>query len=319
MSDYSKTTNFTAKDALSTGDPDKLIKGSLFDTEFDNIATAVATKYDVNDIASTGQAEAETANTVLMTPLRVAEWSDANGGVVGELHALTDPGADRIFFWDDGEAADSNVAFLTVGDGIEISTTTLQLPSTLAGSGLTLTSGVLDVVGGSGITANANDIALTDAAATTTNPVDVSSGTISLDITALSQMDATDLDNGTQEFVVDDGGTSKALRWQDFGIPQTDDATTTPMSAADLTYANRWYNCDNASAISFVIPANASVAYPVGTVFAIHQRGAGQVTVSVTTDTLRAPNGAKTSQQYSTMFVTKIASTEWTITGDVTT
>ena len=44
MSNYVKTTNFTAKDALSTGDPNKIIKGSGFDTEFDNIATASATK-----------------------------------------------------------------------------------------------------------------------------------------------------------------------------------------------------------------------------------------------------------------------------------
>ena len=50
MADYTKTTNFTAKDALSTGDPLKLIKGSLFDTEFDNIATAITSKYDSDEI-----------------------------------------------------------------------------------------------------------------------------------------------------------------------------------------------------------------------------------------------------------------------------
>ena len=285
MSDYTKTTNFTAKDALTTGDPLKVIKGSYFDTEFDNIATANATKYDSGDLASQAQAEAETANTVLMTPLRVANWADANGGMVGEIQALADPGADRIFFWDDGESADSNVAFLTVGDGIEISTTTLQLPSTLAGNGLTLTSGVLAVVGGSGITANANDIQLTDAAAAAGNPVDISSGTVSVDLTALDQVDGTDI-VGADEFLVDDGGTPKALRWQDFGIPQTDDSTVTPFSALALSDANRWFNCNNASAITATIPANASVAFPVGTVFALHQRGAGQITVAVTTDTL---------------------------------
>lgn len=44
MGDFTKTTNFTAKDALLTGDPNKVIKGSEHDTEFDNIATASATK-----------------------------------------------------------------------------------------------------------------------------------------------------------------------------------------------------------------------------------------------------------------------------------
>ena len=50
MSDYVKTTNFTAKDALASGDPNKVAKGSDVDTEFDNIATAVATK--TNKISS---------------------------------------------------------------------------------------------------------------------------------------------------------------------------------------------------------------------------------------------------------------------------
>lgn len=50
MSDYVKTTNFTAKDALTVGDPNKKIKGSEHDTEFDNIATMSATK--TNKVAS---------------------------------------------------------------------------------------------------------------------------------------------------------------------------------------------------------------------------------------------------------------------------
>lgn len=46
MANYTKSTNFTAKDALSSGDPAKLIKGSEVDPEFDNIATAISTKAD---------------------------------------------------------------------------------------------------------------------------------------------------------------------------------------------------------------------------------------------------------------------------------
>lgn len=46
MSDYTKATDFAAKDALLTGNPSKLVKGTELDTEFNNIATAVATKID---------------------------------------------------------------------------------------------------------------------------------------------------------------------------------------------------------------------------------------------------------------------------------
>lgn len=46
MSDYTKATDFAAKDALLTGNPSKLVKGTELDTEFNNIATAVSTKID---------------------------------------------------------------------------------------------------------------------------------------------------------------------------------------------------------------------------------------------------------------------------------
>lgn len=48
MTDYNKSTNFTSKDSLSTGNPLKIVKGAEFDTEFNNIATAIATKYDTS-------------------------------------------------------------------------------------------------------------------------------------------------------------------------------------------------------------------------------------------------------------------------------
>jgi hypothetical protein len=44
MSNYTKTTNFTAKDTLPKGNAAKIIKGTDFDTEFDALVTAVASK-----------------------------------------------------------------------------------------------------------------------------------------------------------------------------------------------------------------------------------------------------------------------------------
>jgi hypothetical protein len=46
MSNYTKTTNFAAKDALSSGDSAKIVKGTEIDSEFTAIATAIATKLD---------------------------------------------------------------------------------------------------------------------------------------------------------------------------------------------------------------------------------------------------------------------------------
>jgi len=43
VSNYTKSTNFATKDALASGNPLKIVKGTEIDTEFNNIATAVAT------------------------------------------------------------------------------------------------------------------------------------------------------------------------------------------------------------------------------------------------------------------------------------
>ena len=61
MSDYIKATNFATKDTLSTGNPNKIIKGTEIDTEFNAIASAVASKADINNPSFTGIPEAPTA------------------------------------------------------------------------------------------------------------------------------------------------------------------------------------------------------------------------------------------------------------------
>ncbi len=54
MSNYTKSTNFTAKDSLPGGDTNKVVRGSEFDTEFNAISTAVATKADLAGPTFTG-------------------------------------------------------------------------------------------------------------------------------------------------------------------------------------------------------------------------------------------------------------------------
>jgi hypothetical protein len=54
MSNYTQTTNFATKDALASGNPLKIVKGTEINTEFANIATAVATKADTASPTFTG-------------------------------------------------------------------------------------------------------------------------------------------------------------------------------------------------------------------------------------------------------------------------
>lgn len=65
MSNYTKSTNFATKDALPSGDPLKIVKGTEIDTEFNNIATAVATKADLVSPTFTGTPALPTGTTAV--------------------------------------------------------------------------------------------------------------------------------------------------------------------------------------------------------------------------------------------------------------
>jgi hypothetical protein len=54
MANYTKTTDFAAKDTLPGGDTNKVVRGSEFETEFDAISTAIATKSDTASPTFTG-------------------------------------------------------------------------------------------------------------------------------------------------------------------------------------------------------------------------------------------------------------------------
>lgn len=64
MTDYTKTTDFAAKDSLPSGTPAKVVKGTEIDDEFQAIETAIATKLEATDIGVTIQAyDANTAKS----------------------------------------------------------------------------------------------------------------------------------------------------------------------------------------------------------------------------------------------------------------
>jgi hypothetical protein len=67
MSNYTKTVNFAAKDALSTGNANKVVKGTEIDTEFNNIATAIATKADSSSGSGTVTSVALSGGTTGLT------------------------------------------------------------------------------------------------------------------------------------------------------------------------------------------------------------------------------------------------------------
>ena len=74
------------------------------------------------------------------------------------------------------------------------------------------------------------------------------------------------------------------------------------------------------TARTFTIPANSSVAFPIGTAITfVNQSGAGTVTIAITTDTMRlagpGTTGSRTLTANGVATAIKITSTEWIISG----
>jgi hypothetical protein len=63
MANYIKSTDFAVKDGLTTGDPNKIIKGTEINTELNDISTAIASKADTNSPVFTGNPTAPTQTT----------------------------------------------------------------------------------------------------------------------------------------------------------------------------------------------------------------------------------------------------------------
>ena len=85
MSDYTKIVDFAAKDALITGNPAKLVKGTEIGAELDAISTAIATKHDAADIGVIIQAyDADLTTWAGVTPgTGVATALAVNVGTAG--------------------------------------------------------------------------------------------------------------------------------------------------------------------------------------------------------------------------------------------
>ena len=73
------------------------------------------------------------------------------------------------------------------------------------------------------------------------------------------------------------------------------------------------------TARTFTIPANASVAYSVGTAITFINMAVANVTIAITTDTLTlsadGTAGSRTLAQYGSATAIKITSTQWIISG----
>jgi len=100
MTDYTKSTNFATKDSLPSGNPAKIVKGTEINTEFDNIATAVATKSNKASPTFTGTLTAADVSITGNTTLGNAATDTVT--ITADVASNVIPSADSTYTLGDG-------------------------------------------------------------------------------------------------------------------------------------------------------------------------------------------------------------------------
>ena len=329
MSDYTRansggSTHFGDKDSLTSGDSDKVVVGAQFDTEFNAIVTAVATKYDSSDLATQAQAEGETLNTVLITPLRLANWADYNLGIIGDLQAISsDPGEDAVWAWD--YSTSTSKAF-TLGTSLTTSGASIlvQLDASVAGDGLANSSGVLSVNVGNGLSIASDTVGITDVTAGAAQPVNVSSGTFTFDLSSITEIGAEGIAQAADGFLYNDAGTLKVMPYDQAGalvVAGTDSNANIP-----VTWANTIQSLYSESNRTYTIQTNATADFEAGSWIVFHNYGGANNVIQADTSVYLhsiynetpSANTSDTLIGGGTAVLIYLGSDHWLLSGDIT-
>ena len=192
MSNYTKSTDFEAKDSLPSGDSDKIIRGSEFEVEFDNIAVAVNSKANssspvfispitidgVELTASASELNILDGVTASTAELNILDGVTASTAELNILDGVTSTAAELNLV--DGSIAGTivNSKGVVYGAAGEVNATTLQI----AGTSITSTAAELNIL--DGVTSTAAEINLLDGVTATTAELNY------LDVTTLGTTEA---------------------------------------------------------------------------------------------------------------------------------
>lgn len=297
MSNYTQTTSFTPKDALLSGNPAKLIKGADFDVEFAAIAAAIATKLDSaqagNPTASVGLAAVNGSASTYMRSDGAPALSQAIVPTWSGVHTFSaksvfsagfdlNSAAPSYTFTNTSVATDAKVwRFISSGLGFFADTRT-----DVGGSGRQWLE--VDRAAGVGITG-------------------IVIGNTS--------------DNNTVSFVGsglvkagDQAGNMWDLGWRDAPVNSQNSSYTFVLAdRGKLTAFN------GAGGQTYTIPANATTAFPVGTVLLVSNVSGVNLSIAISTDTMFLSGvgsvGTRTMSSPSTASIVKVGSTQWIISG----
>jgi hypothetical protein len=124
--------------------------------------------------------------------------------------------------------------------------------------------------------------------------------------------------SGTLSGCTVDGTNSVGFR----NIPQNSQSAAYTLVLADAG-KHIFHPSTDANARTFTIPANSSVAYPIGTAITFINMTSQVVTIAITTDTMylssAGTTGSRSLAQYGSATAIKMTSTTWLISGSALT
>lgn len=297
MSDYTQVTFFAPKDELASGNPSKLIKGAEVDPELAAISTAIASKFDSGDVSDNATAAALASDAVLITPAKL-KYAVENGTLQLNLNALTTEASaaaagDFVPVYDVSAAAvrKFTVTNLVAATGFVPNGRIITAGLGLDGTGDLSADRTLNVLAGAGLTFSGDDLV-----------VGQGSGiSVTADAVAVDRSNAT---------------TTDATGYMD--MPQV---TQTGNYTLVLTDRGKTitYTSGHGAGDTLTIPANSSVAFPLGTVIGIDNLDSNSLTIAITSDTLTlagtTTTGSRTLGQNGMATIKKVTSTGWLIAG----
>jgi hypothetical protein len=147
MADYSKATNFTAKDGLPSGNAGKIVKGTEIDTELTAISSAIASKSNINSPTFTGTPAAPTAGSGTNTT-QIANTAFVKAAVdaLGTIGTIASQSAASVAITG---GTITGITDITVADG-GTGASSITANSVILGNGSSALSGNLVAPGTSG-------------------------------------------------------------------------------------------------------------------------------------------------------------------------